>query len=67
MLNVIYAECREEAHCTHYHYAERRYAECRYAECRGTILNVIMLRVVASGIYLSFYVIHLIRSEVFQI
>jgi hypothetical protein len=33
MLNVIFAECRKQAHYAECHYVECRYAECRYAEC----------------------------------
>jgi len=57
MLSLNFAEWHELAHYTH----------CHYAECRGAILNVIMPRVVASSIYLSFYVIHLIISDLYQI
>ncbi len=39
MLNVIYAECRKQAHYAECLYAEYRYAGCHYAECRSAIWN----------------------------
>ncbi len=40
MLNVIYADCRNQAHNAECLYAECRYAGCRYAECRGAVFEV---------------------------
>ncbi len=42
-LNVIYAECRKEAHYAERHYAEWLNAECRYDECCGALKTQKML------------------------